>query len=27
MRDAEPYQDADDMEHYLELLRRAGLPE
>jgi TolB-like protein/Flp pilus assembly protein TadD len=27
MRDAEPYQDAAYMEHYLELLRRAGLPE
>ena len=27
MRVAEPYQDAADMEHYLELLRRAGLPE
>jgi len=27
MRDAEPYRDSIQMEHYLELLRRAGLPE
>ena len=27
MRVAEPYQDAAEIEHYLELLRRAGLPE
>ena len=27
MRDAEPYRDPSQMEHYLELLHRAGLPE